>query len=39
MPPAAELPAAAAMSVLPMTLSTAFFPAVKTSEMFVKCFV
>jgi len=39
MPPAAKLPAAAAMSVLSGNLSTAFFPAVKTSEMFVKCFL
>jgi hypothetical protein len=35
MPPAAKITTAAAMSVFPLSLSTAFFPAVETSEMFV----
>jgi hypothetical protein len=39
MPAAAEIPAAAAMSVFPLSLSTAFFSPVKTSEMFVQMFV
>jgi hypothetical protein len=35
MPPAAKIPSAAALSLLPMSLSTAFFLGVETSEMFV----
>jgi hypothetical protein len=35
MPPTAKLAAAAAVSVFPLSLSTTFFPAMETSEMFM----